>query len=710
VRSLEEISKVEGTSMFNRTARRNHLSQTQETKTEIDTGDAKIYHFPSRHPSPDREGTPVSPEELREIASNGYASLLTPRLYTGGSGDPQPKKFWERLYGTPDGEAYLNVFSGKRPENPPEKKGEVNKNRLVDFREKYFRWPEEADQAAEWVNQCAHLLNREKRIKANALSPITLYADGDGARIPGWMPQPTIIIESSPGRHWYLYRLTQPMSNDKFEALNETLTYAIGADKSGWDLSQVMRVPGTKNYKYEETPVVRVERLQDEDYDPQELEDALSPENLKKVLTEEHYEEMFGGSSKGTAEGAEERTDEDEEPPVLLNDYGMKVWRGEEYKKDENGDVDRSRSLLLIGRVLYDAGATEITIVEALKERDISLDWNKYSNRSDDKEYDEIYRELERKGRNNRDTRDSGDQEDEYYESGSVLGERVPLGELSKKGIDPYEMLVEDMLVKGFRHQIYSRGGSGKTFTALYAAKEVIQRGEVVIYLDLENGQRIMVERLIKVFKVDPDKVDEYFHYYPAPDLIISKAASEAFLKEIEKLESALLIFDASIDFTTYAGLNDNLPTDVATWFIHYVRPLHKQGITVLILDHTNRTDASDARGAGQKRNAVDVQWYLKLEKEFDRDTVGEIVLINKKDRQSWLPKEVRYKVGGTEDGFIYEKIATNGKVEVDLSPNQKKVLSVLQDQFGTNGATYTRASRSDWIALRTLLRCRSAA
>jgi hypothetical protein len=56
------------------------------------------------------------------------------------------------------------------------------------------------------------------------------------------------------------------------------------------------------------------------------------------------------------------------EPPVVLDQDGMKVWRGEIHKEDENGDVDRSASLLLIGRVLYDAGAMQRTVVEALKE------------------------------------------------------------------------------------------------------------------------------------------------------------------------------------------------------------------------------------------------------------------------------------------------------------------------------------------------------
>jgi hypothetical protein len=52
-------------------------------------------------------------------------------------------------------------------------------------------------------------------------------------------------------------------------------------------------------------------------------------------------------------------------------------------KLREDGNVDRSASLLLIARVLYDAGLRGDTILARLVERDVALGWNKYARRRD---------------------------------------------------------------------------------------------------------------------------------------------------------------------------------------------------------------------------------------------------------------------------------------------------------------------------------------
>jgi putative DNA primase/helicase len=91
------------------------------------------------------------------------------------------------------------------------------------------------------------------------------------------------------------------------------------------------------------------------------------------------------------------------EPPVELEAEALEVWRGERPKVTDDGRINRSSSLVKIGRVLYDAGATRPAIVAALAERDVALGWRKYAGRSDaEVRYHEIVDELESKGRNGR--------------------------------------------------------------------------------------------------------------------------------------------------------------------------------------------------------------------------------------------------------------------------------------------------------------------
>jgi hypothetical protein len=90
-----------------------------------------------------------------------------------------------------------------------------------------------------------------------------------------------------------------------------------------------------------------------------------------------------------------------ETPPLALDAASHRVWCGEAPKLKDDGRIDRSGSLVKIGRVLYDAGGERPLIVQALRERDESLGWRKYAGRHDaEQRYHEIVDELERNGRN----------------------------------------------------------------------------------------------------------------------------------------------------------------------------------------------------------------------------------------------------------------------------------------------------------------------
>ena len=68
--------------------------------------------------------------------------------------------------------------------------------------------------------------------------------------------------------------------------MNRRLALAMGGDKAGWDLTQLLRPPGTRNYKYTDAPPVRLLELKDERYDPRELDrllPSLSQEESERV-------------------------------------------------------------------------------------------------------------------------------------------------------------------------------------------------------------------------------------------------------------------------------------------------------------------------------------------------------------------------------------------------------------------------------------------
>jgi hypothetical protein len=185
--------------------------------------------------------------------------------------------FWQHLYGDLSG--IVALFVGDRTE--------PGSGKLTNHRAAYFQYPEEIDGAEQFclrhsseereVYFCAHLLSRRRRIKPNAAPLLALYADGDGAPVRDGMPEPTAVVESSPGREQFYWRLALPVPPQEAELLNRRLAYAMGADESGWDLTQLLRVPGTPNHKYPEAPVVKVVTLREMQYDPEKLCAMLPP-------------------------------------------------------------------------------------------------------------------------------------------------------------------------------------------------------------------------------------------------------------------------------------------------------------------------------------------------------------------------------------------------------------------------------------------------
>ena len=67
------------------------------------------------------------------------------------------------------------------------------------------------------------------------------------------------------------------MAPEVGEQLNRRLALVIGADRSGWDLTQLLRPPRTPNHKYTDAPLVRVLELKDERHCPYELDRLLPP-------------------------------------------------------------------------------------------------------------------------------------------------------------------------------------------------------------------------------------------------------------------------------------------------------------------------------------------------------------------------------------------------------------------------------------------------
>lgn len=221
---------------------------------------------------------------------------------------------------------------------------------------------------------------------------------------------------------------------------------------------------------------------------------------------------------------------------------------------------------------------------------------------------------------------------------------RVDLGEILENGIEPVPQLIEGLLYEGRIHSLAGEPGSGKTFISLWSCLEVMKQGQPVLYLDAENGPRLITERLRDMGATREDL--ELFAYYNAEVALDDNEGVAMLQATLEELEPALVVLDSFADLLSISGLEENSNDDCTLWMRRVAQGIKDAGSAVLILDHVPK-GGKGPRGGGSKKAKVDVQWDLGVEQPFDRERTGEIELKNDKDRECWLPKIVRFSVGG---------------------------------------------------------------
>lgn len=140
------------------------------------------------------------------------------------------------------------------------------------FKQHFYEWPTDFNKIENHILRhesklnvyfCVNLLNKAQRLKENCLATDFLWADLDSANpdapeIKTKIP-PGIVVASSPGRYQAYWRLTSFLPPFQAEDYSRRIAYYADADKSGWDLGQLMRVPFTRNFKYDLKPIIAVE-------------------------------------------------------------------------------------------------------------------------------------------------------------------------------------------------------------------------------------------------------------------------------------------------------------------------------------------------------------------------------------------------------------------------------------------------------------------
>jgi Protein of unknown function (DUF3987)/RepB DNA-primase from phage plasmid len=159
--------------------------------------------------------------------------------------------------------------------------------------EEFFKWPDDENLVLEFVNKhylahnmyfCPNVFSTQSRTKESVKSTPTAWADLDTCDPKNLLVKPSVTIESSPSRFQALW-LLDDIDPDDAEDISRRIAYSHadqGADKSGWDLTQLLRVPLTYNYKY------------GDDYDPPVVTIAGANRNQYRINDFEVYPQATG--------------------------------------------------------------------------------------------------------------------------------------------------------------------------------------------------------------------------------------------------------------------------------------------------------------------------------------------------------------------------------------------------------------------------------
>lgn len=478
---------------------------------------------------------------------------------------------------------------------------------------------------------CPHGFNRRARRKEEAVLPNLLWADLDFADPRDSEIKPTIAIESSPGRFVGLWKLKDVMT----ETLNRRLTYFLDADPGGWDLTQVLRFPSTKNFKYKSQPRVRTLWTDGKVWNPKSIEKKLPPDETP---------DQEGGEYLSAAEVFE------------LYQNKLPRWvRRELMAKKAVGRADRSEMLWKIENACIEAG---MGLDEAFAVIKVSV-WNKFAGRRNEDE--QLRRELSKivdlhfreKPKGAEKLHRKSDAEESEDEKHRGMFKFIPMSQIEEEDID---WLWYPYLARKTLSILEGDPGLGKSYMAMMVAGAIamgkrlpcVRKGKPrahgpVVYFDIENNAASVTKVRLKYNGYDD--LGNYFAVEQAFSIEDEDAIEEIY-EYLEQIKPVLIVFDT---LNTYIGKADTHKASEATQAMGmFKRMADDFNCAVLLLRHLTKGSGS-AMYRGQGSVAFSGSARVTMVVGVDPDDIDTRVMCIVKGNLAPLPGGLSFRIEARE-------------------------------------------------------------
>lgn len=492
--------------------------------------------------------------------------------------------------------------------------------------DKPFKWPDEKELIIPYIREqddsgkdvywCPHTFKEPRRKTESALPVKCLHSDLDEAIPPKEFP-PSLLWESSPKRYAALWYLDDSMPVDSFEQLNKDFNYKIGADKNGWTVTKVLRVPGCRNHKYPDLPIVRLLKQNQRKYNIIDFDFQPEPEeddDLDSIQVSQSFTKLINKYSK-----------------VLTKEMILKLMMSESDVNEEF--TDRSGELFALEHSLYKLGIPVPDLIEILSKSG----FNKFRGRRDEQRCWE--REFEKVISNVGKVR-TLNLKDSNKPTVLSLFDRM-----SRKLIPP-GWLIEGFWPMGSHGIVAGPPKSYKSIlimemaisiasgTSLFDTFPVHHQGPV-LYIQNENPDWSIDDRIKKMLSykgietiVEAKEIDGKIEFIEAPipffsvdyNMNLNNDTDKEWLEKTVKEYKPLMVILDSL-YMMMSGVDENSMKDVApmmNWLLHSIAKPNNCAVVVLHHWNKNSKGSRDTRMLGSQafRAWVDSQINAQTEEK----------------------------------------------------------------------------------------------
>lgn len=575
-----------------------------------------------------------------------------------------------------------------------------------EWNEQSFVWPKERKKVTKWIIEsesqgkniywCPTLFSQPIRKKEYINKVQCLWADLDEVnpkKIESKL-RPHLAYETSPKRFQCLWYLEEDYTPEDAESINRNITYHIGADKGGWDLTQVLRIPGLKNFKYKNGPQGNI---------------LWNKEDNKRSL--DYFSFVPENDEADDIDDEEVEWDEDTNLGTLVSKH-KKLIKGKLFDlvfstEDEVASQDRSERLWELECRLLEAGIPVGDVINIVR----LSNWNKYAGRNDERkriltEVRKAQAEVKANGGKGEYDLDDSKFRDRFGKTWTTYSDLLGM-QMNEPG-----WLIEGWWQKDSHGMV---AGEPKTYKSSLVAdvavsvasgqplfgKFAVHNPGPVIMIQEENSPFLMQDRFRKVSnskglikgKVNirsKQTVDVTFPVDLPIDFLNNKGfdfseeeSRDILEKRIKKLRPVLVIFDPL--YLMLGGKDENSSKDLRpllNWLIH-LRYTYKTAI--MVVHHWNKSGTS-SRGGQRMLGSVTLHGWvesaiyslIKNEEEhevtIDREfrsfpkpkTIGIKYTMGNPGDDMYEP-EIDDSAGNSDDDLLLLIRSTNGMTEKDL-------------------------------------------